>query len=34
LFRELPVERHDELIRRSMRWPDPLADQVARLLKR
>ena len=34
LFRELPVERHDELIRRSLRWPDPLADQVARLLKR
>ena len=32
LFRELPVERHEELIRRTMRWPDPLADQVARVL--
>ena len=27
LFRELPVERHEELIRRAMRWPDPLAEQ-------
>jgi hypothetical protein len=26
-FRELPVDRHEELIRRAMRWPDPLADQ-------
>jgi hypothetical protein len=26
LFRELPVERQEELIRRAMRWPDPLAD--------
>jgi hypothetical protein len=26
LFREFPVER-EELIRRAMRWPDPLADQ-------
>ena len=25
LFRELPVDRHEELIRRAMRWPDPLA---------
>jgi hypothetical protein len=30
LFRELPVEPHEELLRRAMRWPDPLADQVAR----
>jgi hypothetical protein len=34
LFRELPVDRHEELIRRAMSWPDPLADQVARVLKR
>jgi len=34
LFRELPVERHEELLRRAMRWPEPLADQVARVLKR
>jgi hypothetical protein len=34
LFRELPAERHEELIRRAMRWPDPLADQVERVLKR
>jgi hypothetical protein len=27
LFRELPVDRHEELIRRAMRWPDPMADQ-------
>jgi hypothetical protein len=33
-FAELPVERHEELIRRAMRWPDPLADQVARVLRR
>jgi hypothetical protein len=32
--RELPVERHEELIRRAMRWLDPLADQIARVLKR
>jgi hypothetical protein len=30
LFRELPVDRHEELIRRAMRWPDPLADQIVR----
>jgi hypothetical protein len=34
LFRELPVERHEELIRRAMRWPDPLAEQVARVMRR
>ena len=34
LFRELPVERHEELIRRAMRWPDPLAEQVARVVRR
>jgi hypothetical protein len=34
LFRELPVDRHEELIRRAMSWPDPLADQIARVLKR
>jgi hypothetical protein len=34
LFRELPADRHEELIRRAMSWPDPLADQVARVLKR
>jgi hypothetical protein len=34
LFRELPVDRHEELIRRAMSWPDPLAEQVARVLKR
>jgi hypothetical protein len=34
LYRELPVDRHEELIRRAMRWPDPLADQIARVLKR
>ena len=34
LFRELPVERHEELIRRAMRWPEPLAEQVARVVRR
>jgi hypothetical protein len=34
LFRELPAERHEELVRRAMSWPNPLADQVARVLKR
>jgi hypothetical protein len=34
LFRELPADRHEELIRRAMSWPYPLADQVARVLKR
>ena len=34
LFRELPVERREELIRRAMRWPDPLAEQVARVVRR
>jgi hypothetical protein len=34
LFRELPVERHEELIRRAMRLPEPLADQIVRVLKR
>jgi hypothetical protein len=34
LFRELPVERHEELIRRATRWPDPLAEQVARVVRR
>jgi hypothetical protein len=34
LFRELPVDRHEELIRCAMRWPDPLADQIVRVLKR
>jgi hypothetical protein len=34
LFRELPVERREELIRRAMRWPDPLADKIVRVLKR
>jgi hypothetical protein len=33
-FRELPVERHEELIGRAMRWPDPLAEQVARVVRR
>jgi len=33
LFRELPAERHEELIRRAMRWPDPLAEQVARVVR-
>ena len=28
LFRELSVEHNEELIRRAMRWPDPLAEQV------
>jgi hypothetical protein len=26
LFREFPVDRHEELIRRAMRWPEPLDD--------
>jgi hypothetical protein len=30
----LAVDRHEELIRRAMSWPDPLADQLARVLKR
>ena len=34
LFRELPVDRQEELIRRAMRWPDPLTDQIVRVLKR
>ncbi len=34
LFRELPVERREELIRRAMRCPDPLADQVAQVVRR
>jgi hypothetical protein len=34
LFRELPVERREELIRRAMRWPDLLGDQISRVLKR
>ena len=34
LFRELPAERHEELIRRAVSWPNPLADQVERVLKR
>ena len=34
LFRELPVERHEELIRRAMRWPEPLAEQVALVVRR
>jgi hypothetical protein len=33
-FRELPVDRHEELIRRAIRWPDLLANQIARVLKR
>jgi hypothetical protein len=34
LFRELLVDRHEELIRCAMRWPDPPADQIARVLRR
>ena len=34
LFRELPVDRREKLIRRAMLWPDPLADQIVRVLKR
>ena len=34
LSRELPAERHEELIQRAMRWPDPLAEQVARVVVR
>jgi hypothetical protein len=34
LFRELPVEHNEELIRRAMRWPDPLAEQVAQVVRR
>jgi hypothetical protein len=33
-IRELPVERREQLIRRAMRWPDPLAEQVARVVRR
>jgi hypothetical protein len=29
LFRELPAERHDELIRCAMRRPEPLAEGCA-----
>jgi hypothetical protein len=33
LVSRTPWERREELIRRAMRWPDPLAEQIARVVR-